>query len=258
MNLRSVAEAALYYLSLGWSVIPAHPRNKCPAIRWQEYQHRRPTVEEVRSWFRDRPHTNIGIVTGKVSGLVVLDVDLKHGGEESLSNLTNVNRPLPQTVDVRTGGGGRHIYFAHPGKIIPNKVGLSKGIDLRGDGGYVIAPPSVHPSGNQYMWVATHEPQVTALASMPPWLLREITGDAEHVGHPLNYWRRLVHEGIAQGERNNTLASLTGHLLWHGVDPDIIVELLLCWNAVRCRPPLSESEVIRTVDSITRTHRRAE
>ncbi|WP_246189466.1 primase alpha helix C-terminal domain-containing protein [Methylacidimicrobium cyclopophantes] len=80
----------------------------------------------------------------------------------------------------------------------------------------------------------------------------------EAVGHPLAYWRRLVREGVQEGERNNTIASLTGHLLWHGVDPAVVLDLLLAWNATRCRPPLSEDEVARAVESIVRLHRRQE
>ena len=74
------------------------------------------------------------------------------------------------------------------------------------------------------------------------------------VGHPLAYWRSLVKEGVAEGRRNATIASFTGHLLWHEVDPDVVMELMLAWNQMRCRPPLDDEEVIRTVRSIERTH----
>ena len=72
----------------------------------------------------------------------------------------------------------------------------------------------------------------------------------------MTYWRALVSQGIGEGERNNTIASLAGHLLWHGVDLEIVRELLLAWNAARCHPPLDPDEVSRTVDSIRRTHER--
>jgi hypothetical protein len=71
--------------------------------------------------------------------------------------------------------------------------------------------------------------------------------------YPLSDWRNLVREGVSEGERNATIASFTGHLLWHGVDPDVTMELMLAWNRVRCRPPLEDEEVIRTVRSIERT-----
>jgi hypothetical protein len=256
MKPQTVKESALYYLSLGWSVIPVRPRDKRPAIRWMEYQHRRASENEVRDWFHHWRNANVAIVTGGVSGLVVLDVDPKHSGDISLDRIEEVHGPLPRTIEAVTGGGGRHIYFAHPGGVIHNKVGLAPGIDLRGDGGVVVAPPSLHTSGRHYAWVVSHEPDSTALAPMPGWLLREVMAEGERVGHPLSYWRHLVSEGVPEGERNNTIASLAGHLLWHEVDPDVTVELLLCWNAVRCRPPLTDGEVVRTVESITRLRSR--
>jgi hypothetical protein len=91
---------------------------------------------------------------------------------------------------------------------------------------------------------------------MPRWLIREITGSDRRVGRRLSHWRQLVKEGVPEGERNNAVASLAGHLLWHGVDPEVTLELLLCWNNSRCRPPLSGDEVARTVANITRLHER--
>lgn len=73
-------------------------------------------------------------------------------------------------------------------------------------------------------------------------------------GHSLGYWRELIAGGVAQGERNNTIASLAGHLLWHGVDPHVALALLLAWNRLRCLPPLPDSEVAHTVASITKLH----
>jgi hypothetical protein len=255
MRVKTVEEFALYYLSRGWSVIPLRPRNKRPAIRWLDYQHRHATENEIRDWFCTWPDANLGIVTGAISALVVVDVDPKHGGDASLKRMEQEYGPVPRTIEVATGGGGRHIYFAHPGGLIHNKVGLAPGMDLRGDGGCVVAPPSLHKSGRHYAWIGSHEPETTTLASMPAWLLTEARTGAGRLGHPLSYWRHLVREGVLEGERNSTIASLSGHLLWHGVDPDVAVELLLCWNAVRCRPPLSDDEVVRTVESIVRLHR---
>lgn len=248
-------QAALKYLQRHWSVIPIRAHDKRPAIRWQEFQHRVATRAELEEWFRKWPEGNVGIVTGAISGLVVLDIDPKHGGDESLSDQVREYGPLPRTVEAQTGGGGRHLYFAHPGGVVRNQVGLAPGIDLRGDGGCVVAPPSLHASGRHYRWVEGHAPQQIPLAPLPGWL-RQASSGAAQTGHPLDYWRQLVRQGVGEGERNNTLASMTGHLLWHGVDADVVVELLLCWNRLRCRPPLPDEEVIRTVDSITRLHER--
>lgn len=94
-------------------------------------------------------------------------------------------------------------------------------------------------------------------ATLVPWLAyqRRVAGDDE-IAAWFARWRRLVREGVVEGERNNTLASLTGHLLWHGVDPEVALELLLAWNRARCRPPLPDDEVARVVASIARLHER--
>jgi hypothetical protein len=253
---KTIELAALDYLTRHWSVIPVRARDKRPATRWVEFQHRHPRRSEVQDWFRRWPTSNVGIVTGAVSGLVVLDIDVRHGGDESLDALIQEHGRLPHTVEAITGGGGRHIYFAHPGGELPNKVGLAPGIDLRADGGYVVAPPSVHGTGKIYAWAEGHAPEQTGLAPIPGWLLHAASGGAERRGHTLEHWRDLVKQGVLEGARNDSIASLTGHLLWHGVDANVAQELLLCWNRVRCRPPLSDDEVARTVESILSLHER--
>lgn len=168
---------------------------------------------------------------------------VSHGGDTSLERLEHRFRPLSATVEAVTGGGGRHLYFAHPGGLTRNRAGLGQGIDLRGDGGYIVAPPSIHPSGRPYEWVPGHGPDDITLAPLPRWLIVPIRG--LRIGRVLSNWRRLVREGVDEGQRNSTIASLTGHLLWHGVDADVTLELLLAWNRVRCRPPLDDAEVVQ-------------
>ncbi|HTY93933.1 MAG TPA: primase C-terminal domain-containing protein, partial [Steroidobacteraceae bacterium] len=139
-----------------------------------------------------------------------------------------------------------------PGRPVMNRVGLKPGIDLRGDGGCVVAPPSVHPSGRPYSWVKRRTPDEVPLASLPDWLLA--AAGSVRRGHPLAHWRSLVREGVEEGQRNESLASLTGHLLGRDVDPEVALELLLAWNRVRCRPPLEDAEVAGVVRSIWRLH----
>lgn len=245
--------AALAYLARGWSVVPAAERGKRPIVRWQTFEERYPTESQVRRWFERWPSANLSVVTGAISGIVVLDVDPRHGGEESLKRLVLSHAELPETVEAVTGGGGRHIYFKHPGFEVRNRVGLLPGLDLRGDGGVIIVPPLIHPSGKPYRWRKGRGPDDIAFAPLPDWLLvPRFEGSSQ--GHPLSYWRNLARKGISVGQRNATIASFTGHLLWHGVDPDVTLELMLAWNRVYCRPPLEDEEVIRTVRSIERTH----
>ncbi len=251
-------QAALDYLRRGWSVIPMLERDKRPAIRWQDYQSVRAAEPALREWFRRWPAGNVGIVTGAISGLVVLDVDPRHGGAESLRDLEGEHGQLPKTLEAVSGGGGRHLYFAHPGGVVRNRVGIAPGIDLRGDGGCIVAPPSRHPSGRRYRWASGCAPDELPPAPLPRWLGAR-AGDAQrHGGHAPRYWRKLLRHGVAEGERNDTLASLCGHLLWHGVDPEVVLELVLCWNRARCRPPLDDAEVKRTLRSITRLHEQHE
>jgi len=246
--------AAFALLARGWSVIPVEARGKRPIVPWLEYQSRLATEKEVEAWFDGRRTLNLGILTGALSNLVVLDVDARHGGSQSLALLELEHGTLPDTVEAQTGGGGRHAYFVHPGGLVHNRAGLAAGIDFRGDGGCVVAPPSVHPSGRRYQWVPGRSPQETELAALPAWLLRFVHPSGSRAGHPLSHWRQLAREGVDEGSRNSTLASLAGHLLRQGVDPKVALELLLAWNRVRCRPPLADDEVAQVVDSIAQLH----
>lgn len=251
-----IEQAAIDYLRRSWSVIPLRPRTKLPIIPWEEYQSRRATEAEIAAWFRRWPQANIGIVTGAISGLAVLDIDPRHSGEDSLRQLEGANAELPITVEAETGGGGHHFYFALPGPHLRNRAALAPGIDLRAKGGMVVAPPSRHPSGRHYRWLQGRDPASVAPAALPEWLMRLALGSDEPHGHSVAYWRDLLRAGAKEGVRNTTIASLAGHLLWHGVDPEVVTELLLCWNRVRCNPPLADDEVLRVAHNIIKLHLR--
>jgi hypothetical protein len=123
-------------------VIPIRERAKRPAVAWKAYQNKYVSEKTLHEWFRRSPDFNVGIVTGALSGLVVLDVDPRHGGKESLRGLERKHGPLPETMESITGGGGRHVYFSHPGGVVHNRTNIEPGIDLRGDGGCIVAPPT--------------------------------------------------------------------------------------------------------------------
>src|SRR5262249_17751940 len=151
---------------------------------------------------------------------------------------------LPATVETITANG-RHLYFNHPaGTAICNSVGkIAAGIDTRGDNGYVLAPPSVHPSGKRYAWSVD---SANKIADAPAWLLARIIaadGGSGSVATPPSEWRELIINGVTEGARNDSIARLSGHLLRCRVDPCVTLELIRTWNATRCRPPLSDKEV---------------
>lgn len=135
--------------------------------------------ELLRQWWAWAPEANVGIVTGAVSSIIVLDSDPRHGGDESLHMLEeSLPDGLPETVRALTGGGGEHVIFAHPGVSIRNKTGRDwglPGLDVRGDGGYIVAAPSLHLSGRRYAWDAGAHPEVTPIAELPVEVVRRLT-----------------------------------------------------------------------------------
>jgi hypothetical protein len=167
MRSLAVADCARAYAARGWSVIPVQPRGKRPIVAWREFQQRIAGEDEIARWFGHWPDANVAIVTGRISGIVVVDVDTRHGGPDSVADAERRHGRLPATVESATGGGGRHLYYAHPGTPMANRVAMLPGVDLRGDGGCVVAPPSVHPSGRRYAWVAQRAPGEVALAPLP-------------------------------------------------------------------------------------------
>jgi hypothetical protein len=233
---------ALKYYSLGLSVIPLQSGDKRPLLSsWQEFQQRRATPEEIRVWWEKWPQANVGIVTGAVSGIIVLDVDGKEGEEALKAN----RLALPITWAARTGGGGWHYFFKHPGGVVLNFVRRLPGIDLRGDGGYIVAPPSLHPSGRRYTWAIT--PGQAELAEPPDWLMELIETTKSGRLEP-EEWERDLYEG----ERNTELTRRAGSLLARGIPAAEVLTMLLAWNEKHCKPPLPEREVANIVASIAK------
>lgn len=231
-------KAALHYLELGFSVIPIS-RDKIPLIKWEVYQHQRPTAEEIKNWFTQFKGANVGIVTGAISGIVVVDVEV--GG--SVAN-------LPLTVMSKTGGGGWHFFYKHPGKPIKTLGRIADRTDIRGDGGLVAAPPSVHKSGKQYEWVVT--PELADFADLPQWVL-EKSQDVEIKNMD---WQKFIVAEQGEGSRNMTATQLAGKLLYHL--PQEFWELtgwatMKEWNNSNNVPPLSEQELRTVWESIKKT-----
>jgi Bifunctional DNA primase/polymerase, N-terminal len=199
-------EAALGYLKRGWAVVPAGERTKRPIVPWQAYQHRMPSEAEVTAWFERWPRANLAVICGAISGIVVVDIDPKNDGDRSLAALETRHGPLPATIESMTGGGGRHVCFAHSGREVRNRVGLAPGIDLRGDGGCIIVPPSVHPSGKRYRWKAGRAPGQVGLAALPVWLEQpRFSGDGpkgKRLTNDLSVWGSFFLDGLgSEGRR---------------------------------------------------------
>ena len=170
-----MVDAALAYAKLGWFVFPIHSLKNgicdCPEGHQCKSPGKHPiakcvpkglknaqiTPPVIRAWWKKYPNANVGIVTGTISGLFVLDIDTKHDGDDTLKEFEKTHgliAPEDYTGCVQTGSGGYHYYFVYPkNHACKNKTGLLPGIDIRADGGYVVAPPSKHHSGGTYQWL---------------------------------------------------------------------------------------------------------
>ena len=206
--------------------------------------------KQLKRWAKKHPTGNVGIATGENSGVFVLDIDPGHGGQSSLEALEEEFGALPVTPTVETGGGGSHYYFAYPsGLEVRNRAGVRPGIDVRGEGGYVVAPPSRHALGGEYRWREDQEFGSIPTAEAPPWLLDLIT-------QPKKKRTSSRGEGedgiIPEGERNAVLTSLAGTMQHRGMSADAINSALQAENELKCEPPLPEAEVEAIVRSIGR------
>ena len=258
---------ALGYVSKGWRVLPLHsitPEKTCTCGKADCHSPgKHPRLEngvkgasaeknKVIGWWKDWPEANVGIACGRDSNLLVLDVDNAQfdQGEESLKELLNGDGE-PETVQVLTGNG-RHLYFLHPGGTVKNKVKLLDGLDIRSDGGYVVAPPSRHINGRTYEFEASSHPKDVPISEAPKWLLKALS---EHGSYSTDikspnsnykitqYQLPLKAEKIKEGERNASLTSFAGTLRRKGCTLAEITEATLRRNAEACDPPLERSEV---------------
>jgi putative DNA primase/helicase len=233
-------------------------------LNWQDEATTDPAA--INKWWGGGGPFNIGIVTGTPSGIVVLDVDPGNGGAEALTELENRYGELPSTIRFLTGGGGTHILFKHPGGCVSNsasKIGL--GLDIRGDGGLIIAPPSTHISGRRYAISVDHHPDDVPLAYMPEWLhalagANGVKGSKRKAHGPVSTehpdWPSFAKAMISEGGRNNALASLCGFLLQSSVAAEwtLLRELIHAWNCAHCTPALDRDEVDQIIDSISEIH----
>jgi len=275
---RHLVEVALRYAAHGWPVLPLHTphggRCSCTAAdcgspgkhpRTARGLHDASTdLDRIRAWWGRWPDANLGVATGAASGLLVLDVDLPDG-PATLARLETEHGRVPATCEQRTGSGGRQLLFAHPGQAVGNRTRLQPGIDVRGDGGYIVVPPSIHAKGGRYRWTGRIAP-----APPPSWLLhmldRTRTPDAPSVEVPVmsvpagsreqRYAASALHDELTrlasavEGARNDMLnraAFNLGQLTAAGMlDPDQITTEL---ERVATGIGLGPAETRRTIAS---------
>jgi hypothetical protein len=263
--------AALLYVSKGFPVLPCHAaingfctcggRNaNCKPGKHPLTPHglKDATTDPatITGWWEQWTFANVALATGR--HFFAVDIDPRHGGDKTLASMVAKHGPLPTTPQVATGGGGEQYYLRYPvGAKIRSRSGVAEGIDVRGDNGYVLAPPSIHASGIPYRWIVGLE---TPLADPPEWVLalvvetpfQQTTGNVVTLTMGSSDFHDLAtHPGAGEGHRNSTLCRLLGVHLRRGDSPSTIEALALSW-AARCEPPLPEAKVwqaLRWVES---------
>ena len=218
---------AATYIGHGWSVVPASVTDKRALVPWRQWQMIAANLEQLANWGRRWPRANWAVITGRLSGIVVVDVDPRHHGDHALAELEQQHGDLPWAAVVETPSGGTHVYLAHPGGRIANstsRIGL--GIDIRGDGGLALLPPSRRADG-AYRWAvggpatiplmpqpwvellrsppkaATQSTRTASGAAQAPGGRSDCPGGRQHAARLAGVLRFL--EGAAVGERNRSL-----------------------------------------------------
>ena len=210
------------YIDLNWSVIPIEPKGKRPLIKWEEFQHRRASEEEIEEWLKKWPDMNIGVVTGEVSNLVVVDAD----GAEGIKHISNLKLVSQLSA---LSGKGKHLYYKYRGEE-PTRLWKGKNdheeVFIRSEGQQVIAPPSIHPSGRIYRW----ERFVSDRIPNFPTALLAVTNAAngsliENCSKEEN-WLSEALEEMKNGHVHNTLVSVLGKFRHHNFSIADTVRLL--------------------------------
>ncbi len=241
METTSRLTSALHYQAIGWSIIPVN-KNKIPYLKtWREFQKRKPTEQELRSWWSKWPGANPAVVTGEISGLVVLDIDIKH-------NRSSKEFDIPLTVCSKTGSGGEHVFFKHPKRRVKstNSQLFGLGVDMKADGGYVVLPPGENNNGS-YEWLVS--PEDAEISDAPVWLLKAF---GEQSKSKQKLWQKGI-GGVGEGLRNETAASMAGKIM-SNCSPELLSTIgwgqFVAWNNNN-DPPLNDRELHLVWDSIS-------
>jgi hypothetical protein len=239
--------AALGYGQRGWRVLPIRKDKKTPYIK--NWQHAATIdADQITEWWKQWSDANVGILTGAESGIFVVDVDGELGAASLAAWVEEFNWDIV-TLTAKTGRG-THFYFKHPGGTIKTRVGIRPGIDVRGDGGYVVAPPSVHSSGSIYEFVS----EDVVIASAPQELVDLIANGGEALEKVKSTEDRTDCEGqcIPEGQRNTTLFKRACSMQARGLESQDIDDELSRVNDTQCVPPLPVEEVEAIAQSVQR------
>ena len=246
MSDNELLKYALKYASeYGWAVFPVSASTKKP-LTPHGCKDAKKDLGAIRAWWMRYPDASIGVATGAISNLIVIDEDIDEdkdlNGYQEVTQWERINGNLPETVRAITGRGGAHLYYKYTGKDIKNRAGILDGVDVRGEGGYVIAPPSYHPNGTQYQW--EDDPEEIPLAEVDDTVKKFL-----EIGHSSATTTFKLPQIIPSGQRNATLYKLACSLQARGLEDDTILQTIIKENQTKCEEPLSDDELFTIVQS---------
>lgn len=260
-GLSELGSEAVRYVEMGLAVFPVVARGKRPAVEgglnsWTD------NPDSVRGWWAGHPDHNIGVTCGTPSGgLLVLDFDVDEerdkNGLSTLREWERAHGELPATAVSVTGGGGMHYWYRTDRTNIRPSVNHELGVDVRCDGSYVVAPPSVHESGRRYEWQDPPDEVPIAMATGAVYdFLDHVqrNGGQDETRKPNGKFR--LPESIKKGTRDTTLFKYASHLRGIGRSDEEILAAVAGVNAMRCRPPMDSRDVERIVRSACRYEQR--
>lgn len=240
--MRHLVAAA--YVTANYSIFPVTPGRKAPPlVEWTEFQHRHATLDDVRRWWLKWPDANIGIVTGSISNLSVVDIDAGAGG---LDSLKKTGYTFPHTRVHKTPAGF-HLIYEHS-MALHTGAGFLQGVDVRSDGGYIVAPPSINKEKGVY--TVLHDRPIIPLLEPPEWL--RATSRKKDPTQPVDpSWVVDGMRGVPEAQRNEMAAKLAGYYHRKGIPKNVILTILTQY-AQSCSPPMDVRELETTIQSIDR------
>ncbi len=247
-------EIAINYAKRGWPILPLHTpaQGSCSCGYKCSSPGKHPRIaggvhaastdlKIIKSWWDNWPKANIGIATGNVSNLIVIDLDERHGGVEAFRNWEKQHSA--QTALISKTGGGFHLFFAAAGHQVKSRVGILPGVDVRAEGGFVVGPGSLHHSGLSYSWLSqeNNDPSPVSLS------LLNLIETQRASNKPM-----VLGNTIPEGQRNDLLARIAGVMRREDCNEEMISQVLCVMNRTICSPALEQNEVQAIAHSISR------
>lgn len=244
----SMYDAAIEYAKKGFAVFPLKYRDKVPLTR-NGCKDATTDAAQIKAWWQKYPNANIGLATGSVSQnvfVIDLDIDEDRGidGYHSLEDWQREHGDFPETWTAITGRGGYHLYYRGNGKI-KNRAGIIDGVDIRGNGGYVVAPPSIHKNGNRYEW--EYSPDEFEIAKAD----NNVEYFLNHDDHRQSASFTMPNI-VSAGQRNQMLFRFACMMQAKGASDQSVFAATMAENESSCSPPLTEQEVRIIVSSATK------